>query len=145
MLIGDSLQVPGPDLARRLVPPRALLWASLGRFDAWPPDGTKWCPRDLKRIGQPPAIQARILGALQAAVVRARLHVQIETVAYDASRTLDAPPRGLPHGIAVDFAPFDRSFAQPLSTACVMPPILSTSSMIDQAVSAMSCVSFSIM
>jgi hypothetical protein len=33
VLIGDSLQVPGPDMARRLVPPRPLLWASLGRFD----------------------------------------------------------------------------------------------------------------
>lgn len=33
VLIGDSLQVPGPDLARRLVPPRPLLWAALGRFD----------------------------------------------------------------------------------------------------------------
>jgi hypothetical protein len=33
VLIGDSLQVPGPELARRLVPPRALLWAALGRFD----------------------------------------------------------------------------------------------------------------
>jgi hypothetical protein len=33
VLIGDSLQVPGPDMARRLVPPRALLWAALGRFD----------------------------------------------------------------------------------------------------------------
>jgi hypothetical protein len=33
ILIGDSLQVPGPEFARKLVPPRALLWASLGRFD----------------------------------------------------------------------------------------------------------------
>ena len=33
VLIGDSLSVPGPDLIRRLVPPRALLWASLGRLD----------------------------------------------------------------------------------------------------------------
>lgn len=33
VLIGDSLQVPGPEMARRLVPPRALLWAALGRFD----------------------------------------------------------------------------------------------------------------
>ena len=33
VLIGDSLQVPGPDMVRRLVPPRALLWAALGRFD----------------------------------------------------------------------------------------------------------------
>ena len=33
VLIGDSLQVPGPDMARKLVPPRALLWAALGRFD----------------------------------------------------------------------------------------------------------------
>jgi hypothetical protein len=33
ILIGDSLAVPGPDMARKLVPPRALLWASLGRFD----------------------------------------------------------------------------------------------------------------
>jgi hypothetical protein len=33
VLIGDSLQVPGPDVARRLVPPRALLWAALGRLD----------------------------------------------------------------------------------------------------------------
>jgi hypothetical protein len=32
VLIGDSLQVPGPDVARRLVPPRALLWAALGRL-----------------------------------------------------------------------------------------------------------------
>jgi hypothetical protein len=36
VLIGDSLQVPGPDMARRLVPPRALLWAALGRFDVPP-------------------------------------------------------------------------------------------------------------
>jgi hypothetical protein len=33
VLIGDTLDVPGPDVARRLVPPRALLWAALGRFD----------------------------------------------------------------------------------------------------------------
>ncbi|MBA3672627.1 MAG: hypothetical protein H0W68_11500 [Gemmatimonadaceae bacterium] len=33
VLIGDSLQVPGPDMARKLVPPRALLWAALGRLD----------------------------------------------------------------------------------------------------------------
>ena len=33
VLIGDSLQVPGPDFARKLVPPRALLWAALGRLD----------------------------------------------------------------------------------------------------------------
>lgn len=33
ILIGDSLQVPGPDMVRKLVPPRALLWASLGRFE----------------------------------------------------------------------------------------------------------------
>jgi hypothetical protein len=33
ILIGDSLAVPGPDLVRRLVPPRALLWAALGRLD----------------------------------------------------------------------------------------------------------------
>jgi hypothetical protein len=32
VLIGDSLQVPGPDVARKLVPPRALLWAALGRL-----------------------------------------------------------------------------------------------------------------
>jgi hypothetical protein len=32
ILIGDSLAVPGPDLARRLVPPRALLWAALGQL-----------------------------------------------------------------------------------------------------------------
>lgn len=33
VVIGDSLQVPGPEAARRLVPPRALLWAALGRLD----------------------------------------------------------------------------------------------------------------
>jgi hypothetical protein len=33
VLIGDSLQVPGPEAARHLVPPRALLWAALGRLD----------------------------------------------------------------------------------------------------------------
>ena len=37
------------------------------------------------------------------------------------------------------------SLAQPLSTALVMPPMASTSSMIAHAASAMSCVSFSIM
>jgi hypothetical protein len=36
VLIGDSLQVPGPEMLRKLVPPRALLWASLGRFDLPP-------------------------------------------------------------------------------------------------------------
>jgi hypothetical protein len=33
VLIGDSLRVPGPEMVRKLIPPRALLWASLGRFD----------------------------------------------------------------------------------------------------------------
>ncbi|MDB4884370.1 MAG: hypothetical protein JWL95_3136 [Gemmatimonadetes bacterium] len=33
VLIGDSLIVPGPDMARRLVPPRSLMWAALGRLD----------------------------------------------------------------------------------------------------------------
>jgi hypothetical protein len=33
VLIGDSLRVPGPEMARRLVPPRPLLWAALGRLD----------------------------------------------------------------------------------------------------------------
>jgi hypothetical protein len=33
VLIGDSLEVPGPDAVRRLVPPRPLLWAALGRLD----------------------------------------------------------------------------------------------------------------
>lgn len=33
VLIGDSLRIPGPDLVRNLVPPRALLWAALGHFD----------------------------------------------------------------------------------------------------------------
>jgi len=31
ILIGDSLQAPGPDLIRRIVPPPPLLWAALGR------------------------------------------------------------------------------------------------------------------
>lgn len=33
VLVGDSLRVPGPEMARRLVPPRPLLWAALGRLD----------------------------------------------------------------------------------------------------------------
>jgi hypothetical protein len=33
VLIGDSLIVPGPDMARKLVPPRPLLWAALGWLD----------------------------------------------------------------------------------------------------------------
>jgi hypothetical protein len=33
VLIGDSLQAPGPEAARRLIPPRALLWAALGRLN----------------------------------------------------------------------------------------------------------------
>jgi hypothetical protein len=33
VLVVDSLRVPGPDMARKLVPPRALLWAALGRLD----------------------------------------------------------------------------------------------------------------
>ncbi|HET9426590.1 MAG TPA: hypothetical protein VFO55_14585 [Gemmatimonadaceae bacterium] len=31
ILIGDSLQLPGVDLFRRLIPPPTLLWASLGK------------------------------------------------------------------------------------------------------------------
>ena len=33
VMIGDSLQVPGPDAVRRLIPSRPLLWAALGRLD----------------------------------------------------------------------------------------------------------------
>ena len=29
VLIGDSLQVPPPDVARKLIPPRALLWVAM--------------------------------------------------------------------------------------------------------------------
>lgn len=36
ILIGDSLQVPGPEAARRLVPPPPLLWAALGRLHVPP-------------------------------------------------------------------------------------------------------------
>jgi hypothetical protein len=86
----------------------------LVRFDAWPPDDTVWCPRDLRQIGPPPVIQAVTLRALQAAVKRAHLRTQIETVAYDTSRTLEPPPGGLPPEMQVDFAPYNRSFAQPL-------------------------------
>lgn len=31
VLIGDSLETPGPEMMRRLVPPPTLLWAALGR------------------------------------------------------------------------------------------------------------------
>ncbi|HEX3867037.1 MAG TPA: hypothetical protein VHV78_09800 [Gemmatimonadaceae bacterium] len=31
LLLGDSIQTPGGDLVRRLVPPPTLLWATLGR------------------------------------------------------------------------------------------------------------------
>jgi hypothetical protein len=31
VLIGDSIQVPGPDMIRKLIPQRPLLWAALGR------------------------------------------------------------------------------------------------------------------
>lgn len=31
LLIGDSVSAPGPDMVRKLIPPAALLWASLGR------------------------------------------------------------------------------------------------------------------
>jgi hypothetical protein len=31
LLIGDNVQVPGPSLVRKLVPPPVLLWAALGR------------------------------------------------------------------------------------------------------------------
>lgn len=33
VLIGDSLRAPGPELVRKAIPPRALLWAALGRFE----------------------------------------------------------------------------------------------------------------
>lgn len=33
VMIGDSLIAPGPQAARKLIPPRALLWAALGRLD----------------------------------------------------------------------------------------------------------------
>jgi hypothetical protein len=31
VLIGDSLESPGPEMTRRLIPPQTLLWAALGR------------------------------------------------------------------------------------------------------------------
>jgi hypothetical protein len=31
LLIGDTVQIPGPSLVRKLVPPPTLLWAALGR------------------------------------------------------------------------------------------------------------------
>jgi hypothetical protein len=58
ILIDDSLQVPGGGLARRLVPPPALLWATLGRV-ALPAlrDTTARVDGELLRvdIGAPPS------------------------------------------------------------------------------------------
>jgi hypothetical protein len=31
VLIGDSLDIPGPDITRRFIPPPTLLWAAMGR------------------------------------------------------------------------------------------------------------------
>jgi hypothetical protein len=31
VLIGDSLDIPGPDMTRRFIPPPTLLWAAMGR------------------------------------------------------------------------------------------------------------------
>jgi hypothetical protein len=33
VVVGDSVRVPSTDLASRLIPSRALLWAALGKFD----------------------------------------------------------------------------------------------------------------
>lgn len=92
----------------------ARRFPELSTLDVWPPDMTRWCPRDLRAIGSPPAIQARVVRAVYARVRAAGLPVRVETIAYDGSRTL-RPPRGaLPRGVQVDFAPFHRSFAAPL-------------------------------
>jgi len=56
VLIGDSLRAPGPDLIRKAIPPRALLWAALGRFQVpAEPDTVVRVDGDLVRadIGRP--------------------------------------------------------------------------------------------
>jgi hypothetical protein len=45
ILIGDSLQVPGPDMVKRFLPPPPLLWAALGRL-ALPPTTDTIARRD---------------------------------------------------------------------------------------------------
>ncbi len=65
VLIGDSLRAPGADLMRKAVPPRALLWAALGRFQVpAEPDTVVRVDGDLIRadLGRPVAWRVSFRG-----------------------------------------------------------------------------------
>jgi hypothetical protein len=91
ILIGDSLQLPGPELFHRLVPPAPMLWASVGRA-AVPalPDTAVAIDGDLLRadIGRPVAFRITFRGDSMARVDRVTSGRVVEWLVREADGLL---------------------------------------------------------
>ncbi len=84
-------------------------------FDAWPPDNARWPQSDVDTLGSIPNANAHVTRRLTAALKQALPQVEVETVAYGPSV---APPNAAYMYSAeniINFAPFNRSYAEPIS------------------------------
>jgi len=84
-------------------------------FDAWPPDRARWPGQTLRWFGSAANAQAHVSNTLDAALRREGLSTRVESLAFVPAA---APPTGRyshPPNVLVDFAPYDRSYAEPIN------------------------------
>ena len=84
-------------------------------FDAWPTDGALWVKEDVDRFGSISNAEAYIHGRLSEAIEQTELNVKVEGLSYVPA--VDPPDPQYMYGedTLIDFAMYDRSYAEPLS------------------------------
>jgi len=85
-------------------------------FDAWPPDGADWPPRVVEQFGSSANAYAYVVNRLTEAL-RERLperDVEIEAIAYTSHLEVPDPEYMYDEATIIDFAPFDRSYTEPI-------------------------------
>ncbi|WP_394845561.1 DUF4838 domain-containing protein [Pendulispora brunnea] len=84
-------------------------------FDAWPPDNARWTPADVEAFGSVSNAQAHVARHLGDALKKETPAVRLESLAYLPATDPPSPASMYEATSLVDFAPYDRSYAEPLS------------------------------
>lgn len=86
-------------------------------FDAWPPDVAKWPDSAIERFGSIPNAQAYVTMRLRAVLKQALPGTRVETISYIPATDPPDEEYMYDESVIVDFAPYDRSYAEPISSA----------------------------
>ncbi|UHA72472.1 DUF4838 domain-containing protein [Paenibacillus sp. 481] len=84
-------------------------------FDAWPPDNATWPPSAAQRYGSIANAYAAVVNKLDDAVQAQLPGVRIEAIAYQSHIDPPSPAYAFKPTILIDFAPIDRSHAEPIN------------------------------